>query len=165
MVMERTDGNNAQNNNTSSNLGDALFFLGINTLFRNYLLCRHLLMNSIFSDYPTSSRSITHTVTTTDLLGWSFQIARAMEFLTSRNVLHGNLAARNVLLCEGNVVKITDFGVERSVFKTNVYLEKRQVRQSFKRSQIYPISGRKFFGIGTDFFLFLVGLRQFGAFR
>lgn len=134
MVMEQTDGNNAQNNNTSSNLGDAMFFLGINTLLRNYLLCRHLLMNSIFSDYPTSSRSITHTVTTTDLLGWSFQIARAMEFLTSRNVLHGNLAARNVLLCEGNVVKITDFGVERSVFKTNVYLEKRQVRQSFKRS-------------------------------
>lgn len=83
------------------------------------------------SDYPTQPRNITRTVTTTDLLCWSFQIARGMQFLTSRNVLHGNLTAQNILLCDNNVVKITDFGLDRAVHKSNVYLDKRQVKCQF----------------------------------
>ncbi|XP_055305923.1 vascular endothelial growth factor receptor 3-like [Sitodiplosis mosellana] len=59
--------------------------------------------------------------TTTDLLCWSFQIARGMHYLASRKVLHGDLAARNILLCDNNVVKICDFGLARSMYKTGVY--------------------------------------------
>lgn len=75
------------------------------------------------SDYKGPSRS----VTTTDLLCWAFQVARGMEYLASRKVLHGDLAARNVLLCDDNVVKICDFGLARSMYKTDNYRKKGEV--------------------------------------
>ncbi|XP_043065333.1 vascular endothelial growth factor receptor 1 isoform X13 [Drosophila ficusphila] len=55
-------------------------------------------------------------VTTTDLVSWAFQVARGMDYLSSRNVLHGDLATRNILLCENNVVKICDFGLSRTMY-------------------------------------------------
>ncbi|XP_055305922.1 neuroglian-like isoform X2 [Sitodiplosis mosellana] len=74
------------------------------------------------SQAPSSARSIT----TTDLVCWSFQIARGMHYLATRKVLHGDLAARNILLCENNVVKICDFGLARSIYKTGNYLIKTE---------------------------------------
>lgn len=56
-------------------------------------------------------------ITTSDLIKWSYQVACGMEYLSSQKVLHGDLAARNVLLCEMNVVKICDFGLARSLYK------------------------------------------------
>lgn len=50
-----------------------------------------------------------------------------MDYLASRKVLHGDLAARNILLCDGNVVKICDFGLARSMYKTGDYHIKTQV--------------------------------------
>lgn len=75
------------------------------------------------SDYKGPSRS----VTTTDLLCWAFQVSRGMEYLASRKVLHGDLAARNILLCDDNVVKICDFGLARSMYKTDNYRKKGEV--------------------------------------
>jgi serine/threonine protein kinase len=66
-------------------------------------------------------------IKTTDLLCWSFQIARGMEYLASRKVLHGDLAARNVLLAEGNVVKICDFGLAKEMYKDYNYKKKSEV--------------------------------------
>lgn len=66
-------------------------------------------------------------ITTTDLLCWSFQIARGMDYLASRKVLHGDLAARNILLCDDNVVKICDFGLARSIYKGENYRKKSEV--------------------------------------
>lgn len=53
------------------------------------------------------------TITTTDLVSWSFQVTQGMHYLSTRGVLHGDLAARNVLLCGDRVVKICDFGLSR----------------------------------------------------
>lgn len=79
-------------------------------------------------DSTIMSRSPMPTViTTTDLLIWSFQIARGMHYLASRKVLHGDLAARNVLLGDDNVVKICDFGLARSMYKTGNYQIKTEV--------------------------------------
>ncbi|KAB7500150.1 Vascular endothelial growth factor receptor 1 [Armadillidium nasatum] len=47
-----------------------------------------------------------------------------MEYLTSRKVLHGDLAARNLLLASNNVVKICDFGLSREMYRNYVYLKK-----------------------------------------
>ena len=66
-------------------------------------------------------------VTTTDLLCWSFQIARGMEYLSSRKVFHGDLAARNILLCDENVIKICDFGLSRSLYKNDIYHKSKEV--------------------------------------
>jgi serine/threonine protein kinase len=58
---------------------------------------------------------------------WAFQIARGMEYLASRRVLHGDLAARNVLLSEDNVVKISDFGLSKSMYSAGIYKKKTNV--------------------------------------
>ena len=39
-----------------------------------------------------------------------------MEFLSERNIYHGDLAARNVLLNEHIVAKIADFGLSKRLF-------------------------------------------------
>ncbi|XP_077296632.1 vascular endothelial growth factor receptor 1-like [Arctopsyche grandis] len=63
-------------------------------------------------------------ISTQDLLGWSFQVARGMEYLANRKVLHGDLAARNILLADNNVVKICDFGLAKNMYKTDNYKKK-----------------------------------------
>lgn len=81
------------------------------------------------SDYKGPKRS----VTTTDLLCWAFQVARGMDYLASRKVLHGDLAARNILLCDDNVVKICDFGLARSMYKTDNYRKKGEVKITIRK--------------------------------
>ncbi|KAL0839630.1 hypothetical protein ABMA28_016304 [Loxostege sticticalis] len=75
------------------------------------------------SDYSFDGRN-PRPLTSRDLLAWAFQIARGMEYLASRKVLHGDLAARNVLLAEDNIVKICDFGLARSIYKNDEYQKK-----------------------------------------
>ncbi|KAM3968141.1 LOW QUALITY PROTEIN: PDGF- and VEGF-receptor related [Aphomia sociella] len=75
------------------------------------------------SDYIYDSRN-PRPLTSRDLLAWSFQIARGMEYLASRKVLHGDLAARNILLADDNIVKICDFGLARSIYKNDEYQKK-----------------------------------------
>uniref|UniRef100_A0A5S6QHY5 receptor protein-tyrosine kinase n=1 Tax=Trichuris muris TaxID=70415 RepID=A0A5S6QHY5_TRIMR len=50
---------------------------------------------------------------TTDLLCYSFQVANGMLFLASKNLIHRDLALRNLLLTEKHLVKIGDFGLTR----------------------------------------------------
>ena len=56
-----------------------------------------------------------------DLLCWAYQVARGMEYLASKKVMHGDLACRNILLAQDNVVKICDFGLAKDIMKTNNY--------------------------------------------
>lgn len=85
-------------------------------------LPNHLYMNRM--NFPNSGNikadnTKAMTVTTTDLVSWAFQVARGMDYLSSKGVLHGDLAARNILLCDNNVVKICDFGLARTMYSVN----------------------------------------------
>lgn len=81
-------------------------------------------------DYQGSVRPIC----TKDLLCWSFQVARGMDYLASRRVLHGDLAARNILLADDGIVKICDFGLAKSMYKDNNYKKKKSVSKLSKVS-------------------------------
>uniref|UniRef100_A0A4W3HSX0 receptor protein-tyrosine kinase n=1 Tax=Callorhinchus milii TaxID=7868 RepID=A0A4W3HSX0_CALMI len=71
-------------------------------------------------------------ITMEDLISYSFQVARGMEFLALRKCIHRDLAARNVLLSENNVVKICDFGLARDIYKDPDYVRKGDARLPLK---------------------------------
>nr|XP_046180678.1 vascular endothelial growth factor receptor 3-like isoform X1 [Oncorhynchus gorbuscha] len=71
-------------------------------------------------------------LTIEDLICYSFQVARGMEFLASRMCIHRDLAARNILLSENNVVKICDFGLARDIYKDPDYVRKGNARLPLK---------------------------------
>jgi serine/threonine protein kinase len=46
--------------------------------------------------------------------------------------MHGDLAARNILLADDNVVKICDFGLAKSMYKSDNYRKKSAVSDLYR---------------------------------
>jgi serine/threonine protein kinase len=72
------------------------------------------------------------------LIKWPHEIAKGMEYLSSKNVMHGDLAARNILIGgrEGNfIAKIADFGLSKTFYDKN-YKYKRERAVPFKYMDI-----------------------------
>ncbi|XP_057373175.1 vascular endothelial growth factor receptor 1-like [Daphnia carinata] len=100
---------------------------------------RYWLPNSTKKETSRSPVVCTH-----DLIEWSYQIACGMNYLTKRKVLHGDLAARNVLLADDNVVKIADFGLSRQVYKNCNYQKQGQEALPVKWMAIESLIDRVF---------------------
>ncbi|GLG99358.1 Tyrosine kinase receptor Cad96Ca [Gryllus bimaculatus] len=77
-------------------------------------------------------------LTSRDLTSCAYQVARGMDFLSSKGclerasfhpqIIHRDLAARNVLVGEGHVCKVADFGFARDVIASHVYERKSEGR-------------------------------------
>ena len=102
--------------------------------------------------YEQGEEDANNPVSTRDLIFWAFQIARGMDYLDSKKVsidhqlirfhfihfigwlplnlkvLHGDLAARNVLLADGGIVKVADFGLSRKLYNDANYMKQNQVK-------------------------------------
>lgn len=65
-------------------------------------------------------------LSTLTLMKWAEEVANGMEFLGHKKVIHGDLAARNILLTEHLVAKIGDFGLSRQLFEYANYIKKQQ---------------------------------------
>jgi len=69
------------------------------------------------------------------LLQWSHNIAKGMKYLSRKHIMHGDLAARNILIGRGQgcnglsklVAKVSDFGLSKTFYDNIRY--KKQKRQ------------------------------------
>jgi len=70
---------------------------------------------------------------------WAIQTANGMKYLTEKNIIHGDLAVRNLLLKELKNIKITDFGLARQLKNYAIYQKTQQVKQQLSTEFVLAI--------------------------
>lgn len=66
------------------------------------------------------------------------------EYLSSLDVVHRDLACRNILVGENKVLKISDFGMAREVAGDDIYVKTSKGRLPWKWMAIESIINREF---------------------
>lgn len=71
---------------------------------------------------PAKPMSIAMPIKAEHLMRWCHEISGGMAYLADLQVVHGDLAARNVLLSSGLVAKISDFGLSKRLYTYSKYV-------------------------------------------
>ncbi|XP_053296784.1 macrophage colony-stimulating factor 1 receptor 2 [Pleuronectes platessa] len=83
---------------------------------------------------PVQTQKGVHTdsLSVRDLMAFSLQVAQGLDFLSDRNCIHRDVAARNVLLTHLRVAKICDFGLARDIHHDDSYIVQGNARLPVK---------------------------------
>lgn len=73
---------------------------------------------SLQSYLPIHRERLTHK----NLLGFALDIATGMDYLGQKNIVHRDLAVRNILVVDDSRVKISDFGLAQVAGKNDYYI-------------------------------------------
>ena len=87
---------------------------------KNFLKNRDVILQDIDNQVPHK------TLNARLFIKWSHSISKGMEYLSSRNIMHGDLAARNILIGNFNhdeqyLAKISDFGLSKAFYDQTSY--------------------------------------------
>ena len=67
---------------------------------------------------------------------WAYDIVKGMEYLSLKNIMHGDLAARNILISnldhENYLAKITDFGQSKAFYDKTSYEKEDRIKVPWK---------------------------------
>ncbi|GAB6023673.1 hypothetical protein CHUAL_008436 [Chamberlinius hualienensis] len=108
-------------------------------------------LSGLASPNPQSARQLS----TYDLICFSYQVVSGMIYLSSRKLVHRDLALRNILLAEGDVVKICDFGLAKDVYTKNYYRKRGQGPLPYKWMAIESIRD-KIYTVESDVWSFSI---------
>ena len=86
---------------------------GVCTQEEPFYIVTELMKHGNLLDYLTKSEG--QHLKLPELMDIGAQVANGMAYLELQHCIHGDLAARNVLVGEGNIVKIGDFGLAKLV--------------------------------------------------
>ncbi|XP_071362235.1 macrophage colony-stimulating factor 1 receptor 2 isoform X2 [Trachinotus anak] len=89
-------------------------------------------MLPVLSPGQTHQGVQTDSLSVSDLMRFSYQVAHGLDFLSTRNCIHRDVAARNVLLTDRRVAKICDFGLARDIRNDDSYIVKGNARLPVK---------------------------------
>ncbi|XP_055912782.1 tyrosine-protein kinase hopscotch [Eupeodes corollae] len=98
------------------------------------------LMGGSFEVYLLSRKPI---LTNEKLLNFSLQIAEGMAYLSEKGIIHRDLAARNILV-DGEIVKISDFGLAQHVNTNGYYITQKNRKIPYKWYAVESLISNKF---------------------